>query len=326
MSVDRERPEGLTFGIFPGMIGNEPGLSGGDPLYDPERTAEACSLLQAGKRPFLIRAYEIFQGGESRGSATPGELHRFVGPGRKIDYVLCYRSPDGNLEDWVAFVKAIFGEHGPQIEALQVTEEPNNPDPSTGGDGASPRVLEAIVEGVIAAREEAERLGLDVKIGFNACPSFNSADPFWNEIGARGGQTFRDALGYVGLDFFPDVFRPIPFETLPAAVEGVLTHFRTVNLAAGRLSESLPIRITENGWPTGTGRPPETQARVLEAIVRSIHGLRQGLNVTHYEFFSLRDGRSDNPEALTEFGLVGRDYSRKPAFDVYRGLVDELGI
>ena len=35
---------------------------------------------------------------------------------------------------------------GPWISSLQIGEEPNNPDPDTGGDGASPNVLGAVVE------------------------------------------------------------------------------------------------------------------------------------------------------------------------------------
>ena len=38
---------------------------------------------------------------------------------------------------------------------LQVTEEPNNPNADTGGDGSSPNVMRALVEGVLAAHDEA---------------------------------------------------------------------------------------------------------------------------------------------------------------------------
>jgi hypothetical protein len=315
---------GLVFGIFPGMIGTEPGLCGGPP-YDPERTASACGMLHAPGQSFIVRSYEGYHGRGQTSGTTPGDLPRYVAPGRRIDHVLCYRSPDGDLDDWTAYVRAAIREHGPLLDALQVTEEPNNPDPKTGGDGSSPRVLDAIVAGVIAAREEADRLGLDLRVGFNACPAFDPAQQFWSEIAARGGQAFRDALGYVGFDFFPDVFRPIAFESLAAAVEGVLTGFRTVSLPAGGIPESVPIRITENGWPTGPGRSEEKQAAVLETVVRKVHALRQALNITHYEFFSLRGGNSTNPDSWTQFGLVRDDYTPKQAFEVYRRLVAELG-
>jgi hypothetical protein len=108
------------------------------------------------------------------------------------------------------------------------------------------------------------------------------------------------------------------------AVEAVIGHFRNALTKAG-IPASLPIRITENGWPTSPSRSPQRQAEVLEAIVRAIHGLRERLNVTHYEFFALRDAVSEAPDALTEWGLLRADYSPKPAFETYRRLIAELG-
>jgi hypothetical protein len=177
---------------------------------------------------------------------------------------------------------------------------------------------------VLAARDEVDRLGLPVRVGFNACPSFNQADPFWTGLAALGGRAFAEAVDYVGFDFFPDVFRPIPFEGLKAAVEAVLTGFRTVALAACGIPPSVPIRVVENGWPTGLGRPPERQAEVLEMIVRTIHDLRGPLHVTHYEFFALRDPGGEG-EGHRDFGLLRDDYSPKPAFETYRRLIAELG-
>jgi hypothetical protein len=64
---------------------------------------------------------------------------------------------------------------------------------------------------------------------------------------------------------------------------------------------------------------------VLETVVRTVHRLRTNLNVTHYEFFLLRDGDSERPDIAAQFGLLRHDYTFKPAFDVYRRLIAELG-
>ncbi|WP_165235544.1 endo-1,4-beta-xylanase [Aquisphaera insulae] len=314
----------LTFGIFPGMTGSEQLGLGGGPPHDPERTAEALEALQPPGRPLLVRNYVIYTGKGEGVDATPGDLCRYARDGRRIDHVLCYATEDGDLDDWAAFVRQALREHGPLLESLQIAEEPNNPDFQRGGNGGFPRVREAIVAGVLAAREEVDRLGLDVRIGFNACPSFDPAEGFWPAMGKLGGRSFRDALGYVGLDFFPDVFRPIPFESLATAVDGLLRHFRATSLPAAGIGPDVPIRVTENGWPTGPGRTAETQAAVLETVVRAIAAVAGRLNVTHYEFFCLRDGHSANPDLWTQFGLVRDDYARKPAFEAYRRLVAEL--
>jgi hypothetical protein len=105
----------------------------------------------------------------------------------------------------------------------------------------------------------------------------------------------------------------------------VLTHFRQVNLVAANIPAAVPIRVTENGWPTGPGRSAARHAEVLETIVRTVHRLRTKLNITHYEFFLLRDGDSGRPDMGAQFGLLRHDYAPKPAFDVYRRLIAELG-
>lgn len=86
---------------------------------------------------------------------------------------------------------------------------------------------------------------------------------------------------------------------------------------------SVPIHIAENGWPTRPTRPYERQAEVLEGIVRTIHAQRAALNITHYEYFDLRD--ADSSDAGLQFRLLRDDYAPKPAFERYRQLIAELG-
>jgi hypothetical protein len=325
VAASSEAPR-LTFGIFPGLIGTEEGLVGQAPrLRDPARTDEALGRLQAPGRPFLVRGYVLYTGAGRAEYMTPEDLTHYVRGGRRGDCVLCFRPPDGDLDDWERFVRQAVRRYGPHLEALQVAEEPNNPNAAAGGDGGFPRVRQAVVAGVIAAKDEARRQGLNVRVGFNATPSFDPADNFWQGLATRISPAFLDALDYVGLDFFPDVFRPVAPADLRPAVEGVLTHFRNVNLAASGIPASVPVCVTENGWPTGPGRPDERQADVLETVVRAVHGLRAALNITHYEFFALRDPDSSTPAPNIQFGLLRDDYTPKPAFDRFRGLIAELG-
>lgn len=98
---------------------------------------------------------------------------------------------------------------------LQVTEEPNVAGNPTL-DGYYPNVRDALVEGVLAADDEARRQGFDhLRIGFNTTPLFGPGEGFITALTERGGKEFTAALGYVGLDFFPDVFRPVPPPSAP---------------------------------------------------------------------------------------------------------------
>lgn len=326
MAILAVSPAPLIFGIFPGITGSEGGLyPSAWQSYDPDRTEVALALLAPPHRPFVVRCYTIFAGAGQVEYTTPPDPFRYVHGTRQLDSVLCYRSQDGNVADWLAFIRAMIQEHGTRIAALQVTEEANNPDVRTGGDGGSPNVIDALVSGVIAAKAEARALGLEMAIGFNATPSFNPADPFWPTLAAAITPDFLDALDYVGLDFFPDVFRPVAEGELANAVRAVVSHFRTVNLAAAGIPHRVPIRITEHGWPTTQLRSQERQVHVLETVIRTLHELRGNANISHYELFALRDARDGEVDELCQFGLVRTDYSPKPAFDAYRTLVAELG-
>jgi hypothetical protein len=330
MNVSPKSPDGqpgLIFGIYPGMTGVEETnvIAPGPIPDDPLRTKAALAGLESGAAPLLVRCYLIHRGGPQPALATPVDPAVYATDGRRLDLVLCCRSASGNVEEWLDYVRGMVARYGTLCDAIQVTEEPNNPNADTGGDGATPNVRRAMIEGVVAAKAEARSLGLQLNVGVAFVPSFNPADEFWTDVGRRITPEFLAALDYVGLDFFPDVFRPVPFEQIEAAVEAVLGHFRHVNLAAGAIPASVPIRITENGWPTGEGRPPERQAEILERVVRTIHALRSSLNITHYQHFMLRDGNSMRPDMGSQWGLLRHDYIPKPAYHVFKQLIAELG-
>lgn len=318
----------LIFGIYPGGgVGVDPGsgvVSG--PADDPKRITAALTQLQPNGRSFLVRGYAHYVGAQTITNATPLDMAQYVAAGRQLDLVVCYRTPDGDLDDWAKVVRAIVRQYGPLLTTLQITEEPNNPDATSGGDGGFPNIQQAIITGIRAAKDEMHRQRYSFQVGFNATPSFTT--DFWVQLAALSDDTFIGALDYVGFDFFPDVFRPLPMApdgspiSLEAAVIGVLSGFRTVSLAAANIPATVPIHISENGWPTNPQRSYEQQAEVLEIIVRTIHAHRAEFNITHYEYFDLRDADSTN--SGLQFGLLRDDYTPKPAFERYRQLIAEL--
>jgi hypothetical protein len=314
-------PRPITFGVYAGSATSEAGLLDG-PADDPARIEEALVRLRPDGRPFLVRAYVHY--GDPRGrSWTPAAAERYARDGRRLDLALCLRHGGEDLAGWLGFVRDQLRRFGPCLATLQVTEEANVR--GQGMDGDFPTVRRALVRGVAAAREEADRLGLDVAIGFNAAPTVDPADDFWTELGALGGAELAGALGYVGLDFFPDVFRPIPPDRLRPMVEGVLRALRESHLPAAGVPATVPIHVTEHGWPTGADRSEARQAEIVETVVRTVHERRVALNIAAYEHFALRDADSARPDIYNQFGLLRDDYSPKPAFETYRRLIAELG-
>lgn len=326
----------LAFGIYPGgESGSDKGAITG-PLDDPARIEQALTKLQGHSSPFLVRAYYQFSdpGSPPKGlKRNPENVDRYLHDGRLLDLVLKFQSSIGDVDGYLDYVRDHIREYGARLYSVQITEEANFAHGPDCIDGPYPRVREALVQGVIAAKRESQRLGLSVKVGFNSTPTFGPAEEFWTAIGTLGGKAFVDSLDYVGLDFFPDVFRPVATDGEPgdlrASVVGVLTAMRQNWLPATGIPASVPIHIAEHGWPTGPGRSIEQQSVVLEKVLRTIHEIREQLNIGRYTLFSLRDTDSSaehENDTFYHFGILRDDYSPKPAFETYRKLVEEFGI
>lgn len=318
--------ENLIFGIYPGGAtgtDNSPELATGKP-DKPASIIKALDTLQGESKHFLVRCYLGYFGNGIHKNLTPSDPVQYVKLSRKLDLVLGYHSASMDMEGWTTFIKSQIVQYGEHLAKIQITEEPNlHGIPAVDGD--IPHVRKALVNGIVAAKQEIKRLNLPIEVGFNAVVNFASDYDFWREIKSLSSPAFDHALDYVGLDFFPDVFHPVPLEKLPDAVIAVLNHFRNTNLREAGISAKTPIHITENGWPTSPDRSEEKQAAVLEVIIRTIHKERENFNVTTYELFDLRDVDSQNPDIFYQFGIMRDDYSPKLAFNLYQKLIAEIG-
>ncbi|MFI5909539.1 hypothetical protein [Dactylosporangium sp. NPDC051541] len=302
----------MTFGIYAGGLGADPdGSPLPGPPEDPERTAGLLDDLGVQ----IVRGYLLYSDALGAHIEAPPAPWQHAVNGRRLDLVVCFHEPGDDLRGWCEFLRTQLRTHGDRLASLQVAEEANHDGP--GGDAGYPAVRRAIVEGVLAARAEADRLGIDVGIGVNSTPIFDPEQEFWASLKEIG-----PVIDYAGLDFFPDVFRPLP--DLRAGVEGVLRGFREASLAAAGVPATTPMWITENGWGTGPGRSPERQAEVVDEVVRTVAAQSAALNITAYEHFALRDCDSTVPRPMSQFGLVTSDYRRKPAFETYRRLIVEF--
>lgn len=337
--MQAEKTNKFVFGIYPGSaVGEEPGLLKGKP-DNPKHILKTLDNLQGTKSSFLVRSYIHYIGDGKTGNRTPVNPEQYAINGRKLDLVLMFQADEEDLTGWKNIIREIIRKYGSHLGSLQITEEANVKSPYL--DGNFKNVRQALVQGVITAKEEIRKQNLDIKVGFNSTPIFNPADTFWKEINELANESFYDSLDYVGFDFFPDVFQPIKFSALEGAVTHVLKKFREHDLATADIPSSVPIHITENGWSTGPNRPYEKQAKTIETVIRTIYALKDELNITHYEFFQLRDAdssgfkgdannNSEYDDAATllmehQFGLLKDDYTPKPAFETYRQLIEELG-
>jgi hypothetical protein len=319
----------LLFGIYPGgVVGDDAGGLAAGPPDDPARITAALDELQGRPgRPFLVRAYAAFDDttrlGGPHATDVPADAARYAVRGRRLDLVAQYRSAAGDVSGYCAFLRELVAQYGPFTDSLQVAEEPNvTSNPLL--DGYYPAVGEAIVRGVAAARAQARELGLtELRIGINTTPLFGPATSFLAGLTALGGPDFVTALDYVGLDFFPDVFRPVPATGMRQAVEGLLRHHRDTVMTLAGLAH-LPLHVTEHGWPTGPDRPAHRQAEIVETVVTTLAAHADALGISGYTHFCLRDPDSADPGLFHQFGLTTDDYTPKPAFHTLRTLIHQF--
>lgn len=303
----------VTFGVWPGVVQSD--LERLDtfidaPPEDVERTASALQDLASGAARFYVRCYRGY--GNSH-PPTPESPAPYLGAGRVVDLVLSYGSdPEGFAHAVRAAVREVAELGGGK---LQVCEEVNAPAPQDGG---RPGCYDALAGGLAAAVDERDRLGADVSVGFNAAVAL-PGDPFWSAVRSHVEPDVLARIDYLGLDFFPDVFRPAPPEVLPGAVTHVLRSFRDSASAIG-IPAGVPIHITETGWPTGPGHSEDDQARVIGTVAGTALELAADLHIDAYELFGLRDGLTSGPR-MNRFGLLRDDYSAKPAYDTVKRLV-----
>lgn len=316
----------FVFGVYPGGVaGNDAGGLATGAVDDPAAVHRVLDDLQGpDARPLLVRCYAAFRDDPGPGVTdigSPLQAESYAVNGRMLDLVLQYQSRSGNVAGYGQFVRNAIRRYGAITQTVQITEEPN----VTGNamlDGYYPDVLPAIVAGVHAASLEVRELGFDhVRIGTNTTPLFGPSAGFYTELVKVGGPALAERLDYVGLDMFPDVFRPIGSDSVRVGTKGLLHHHRREILTPSGLGH-LPLHITEHGWPTGPDRTPQRQAAMIRDVIEAVLEAKDHLNIAAYELFSLRDADSSNPDMFHQFGIMTDDYRAKPAYRVFKELVN----
>jgi hypothetical protein len=327
----------LRFGIGPRLAG-ESGAANATPLV-PEDAGKRDAALRSlkGDRFLAVRLNRLFMADGSRGIARFKALaDRFGALGLDVELQVRYhprQADDGNLDKWLAFVRKVVRTFGPNehVTGLQITNEVNLRASPNTSDGFYRRSLRALVSGVIAAKRESLRRGYrHQRIGFNYAWRFGDRNDagFWDAVGRLGGARLRRATDWVGIDLYPGTFVP----TLPQVVhlgdaflEG-LAQMRECYMPKAGFTRVTPLRIEETGFPTGPARPGEAaQARAVSELVKTAVAYRGTYGISDLRFFGLRDNNSTGPTFQSFFGLERDDYSLKPAFGAYRGLIARYG-
>jgi hypothetical protein len=337
-SYANDAPKGgprLRFGIGPRLAG-ESGTVNATPLVPENRAKRDRALRQLrGSRVLAVRLNRLFEADGAKGIARFRRMARhYAAMGLEVELQVRYHptaKQAGDIPAWLRFVRKVVTTFGPirHVTALQITNEANLTFSPNTSDGAYPKAVDALIQGVIAAKASARRHGYRrLRIGFNYAWRFSpqtDAD-FWDAIGTRTGKRFRRSLDWVGLDIYPGTFVPPTgiVSYRDAFLEGV-AQVRECYMRRARLGRGVPLRIEETGYPTGPGRSEAAQVAAVKGFVGAANAYRGTYGISDFRWFGLRDNNSSGPNFQSYFGLLRSDYTPKPAWATYRGLVRRYG-
>ena len=332
-------PPQLVFGIYPGGAAGTVGPSGPVAPENPALRMAALEQLRPPGRPFVLHLYASYAGanGPSAARQVGGEIAEYGDAGFQTELVAAYRPAGGgspaDVSSFVQFVREAVQSLGrlPGFVSLQVTNEANQGGAPNTSDGYYAGARDALIDGVIAARGEIRKDGFgQVKVGFNWAYSTDAEErAFWRYLGRRGGRRFVEDLDWVGLDAYPGTWGPaLRGDGLAAGttrfMDRALRVLRDTYMPAAGIPRTVPLRVSETGYPTGPGRTDAMQVTVMKAAVEAVYHARGTYNIRGLRWFDLRDADSSSSSFESQYGLMRDDYSPKPAFGAYRALVARL--
>jgi hypothetical protein len=335
----RTRQPAIVFGIYPGGAAGTVGPTPDMVQDNLSQQLAALHDLRTSGLPFVLRLYANYSG---RGSPSAldqvgSQITEYTSAGFQIELVLTYRptdqAPMGDVPGFVRFVQSTVDSFGRNRDFtfLQVTNEANIVGAPHAADGYYARAVDALIQGVIAAKRRASEDGADqLAVGFNWAYSLDPHDSaFWRSL-AHGGPAFRRSVDWVGLDIYPLTWGPRPeghglVDLAEKTMVDALAALRDRFMPLARLLHSVAVHITECGYPTGPDRTDATQAVVLRTAVTLANAERARFNITQFRWFDLRDADSSSTNFESRYGLMRDDYSPKPAYALYRRLIATLG-
>lgn len=303
---------------------------------DVPKTMAALEKLRPPGGPFVVRLNRFFWAdGEAAFTQFLAEARRYSDAGYQVELQVRYRpssEQEGDIDAWTRHVREVVDRFGeiPGVVALQITNEVNFDFSADSSDGAYEGGKDALIQGVMAAKDEARKNGFGrLEVGFNWAYRYDPAheQAFWDYLRDKGGKDFVAALDWVGLDTYPGTVFPPAEQSVDDYRDGMvnsMSAFRCYLRAAG-IPDTVPIHIEENGWPTFGMRREDMQEKVAAVMIRAASDFRGTYNVSDYRWFNLRDANSSDPAIAQHFGLLRDDYTEKPAFATVARLYAELG-
>lgn len=299
----------------------------------------ALEQLKPPGRPLVVHLYSGYAGHAAwnyyRALVRPA-IENLEHRGFDIELVVRFaplhkRASQRDIRAFATLVRGIVTTFGAdrRFVSLQITNEPDlaKTAASDGYFNRGDAAWQALIRGVIAAKATARERGFgQLRVGFNYAAQNKG---FWRYLGRHGGPAFRRALDWIGIDTYAGTLTPLPAKTLrggiAVAIRRSVYRARRVYLPLGRIPARVALHFSENGYATGSGHSYAMQATALQTAVDTVASLSRTSHVTEYDWFELRDASDSSARPQSQLGLITHDYRPKPAFSLYRRLIQNLG-
>lgn len=330
-------PHAIRFGITPLLAGTSGAVQEPAVPEDQPQTDLALRAMDPPGRQLVMRINRVFESDGQPGIARAVSLEQHYSQlGFGVESQVRYHptsAENGDMNAWVQYVREATAAlaQNPALVALTITNEVNFPTSPNTSDGAYKNALDALVLGIVAARQELTALGRgDVSLGFSYAYRYlpSSDDQFWSGIAQRATPAFRRALDYVGVQLYPGlVYPPVlaPGQSAGDATLEALALVRGCYMPLAGLGNRVQLWITENGYATNLGHTESEQAQDLQSTVGDLYRYSGTFGVTDYRYFNLRDNIPNGADLFDDVGLLRSDYTQKPAFSTYRNLIAAYG-
>ncbi len=323
----------LRLGIDPELAGSAGSVQNEVKPINNAAALRALRALRPRGKELVLRVNRLFEAdGEAGIRRFQQTINGYTRAGFDTELQVRYHpSPQqaGDIAGWTRYVRHVVDVFGSnrRLLAMTITNEINLSTSPNTSDGTYPKAEQALVQGIIAAHREAVRRGFtQLRFGFTFAYRFNAEQDAAVFTGlAQGGAAFRSALGFVGVDYYPELY-PGRSTAIPAATLQMMASMRRCFMRLGGLGQNVPIWITESGYDTSPGTVTGAQQRTaMLEIVNTIRSAARTFGVTDYRWFNLRDNLSTAPGFGETTGLLNDGYGQKPAFAAYRQLIQRFG-
>lgn len=325
----------LTFAIAPGPTpATRQGLA---------KTMAALGQLKPAGGPLVVHLYSVFPGDALAAASWASyrtylsrALGAFERSGFDIELVVRFaplhdRGTQKDVRGFAALVGRIVSTFGGnrRFVSIQITNEADltRTAASDGYFNHGQSAWRALIQGVIAAKTTAREKHFDqLKVGFNY-GAHNR--PFWRYLGRHGGRDFTRSLDWIGIDTYAGTLTPLPTDGLRSgiaeAIRRSVDRTRDEYMPLAGIPGRVALHFSENGYATGNGHSYAMQATALRTAFETVASLARADHVSEYDWFDLRDTSDSSRRPQSQLGLLTHDYRQKPAFSVYRQLIQQFG-